>query len=356
MSREPVAPQPLDAPRYVLWEITRACNFRCRHCAQGGGPRRTGELSTAEALALCDRLIAWGVGSVCLMGGEPLVRPDWFRLAERLRAAGLPVGIVTNGWLLDERRMARIEALGLQQVCLSLDGASAAVHDDIRQKPGAFDRVLAALDRLAAAGVPDRKILTAVSRRNLAELPAMLDLLLARAGGFSWSVLVASVHDPERFDPLDALDAAEHVAVARFLRQARRRAGRRLQVEGSHGLGYFADSLRDRDLHDWVWRGCVAGIESLGIRSDGDVVGCLVLGDEFVEGNVRRRDPAAIWRDPRAFGYTRRFRRSRLRGACRGCRFGAVCRGGCVHRAVEGSGRPFEAPVCLRRMERGAPR
>jgi len=356
MSREPVGPRPLEAPRHVLWEITRACNFRCRHCAQGGGPRRTGELSTAEALALCDRLIAWGVGSVCLMGGEPLLRPDWFRIAERLRGAGLPVGIVTNGWFLDERRIAQIEALELQQVCLSLDGASATVHDDVRRKPGAFDRVLGALERLAAARVPDRKILTAVSRRNRAALPDILELLLARADGFSWSLLVAEADDPERFDPRDALDAAEHVAVARFLRRARRRAGRRLVVEGSHGLGYFADGLRDGDLHDWVWRGCVAGIETLGIRSDGDVVGCLVLDDRFVEGNVRRRDPAAIWNDPRAFAYTRRFRRSLLRGACRGCAFGAVCRGGCVHRAVEAFGRPFEAPVCLRRIEQGAAR
>jgi radical SAM protein with 4Fe4S-binding SPASM domain len=340
----------------VLWEITRGCNFRCRHCAQGGGPRRPNELSGDEALALCDDLIAWGVGSVCLMGGEPLVRPDWHRIARRLRDAAVPVGIVTNGWLLDDARLERVASLGVCQVCLSLDGATAAVHDDIRRRPGAFDRVLAALDRLAAAGVPDRKVITAVSRRNLAQLPAMLDLLLERADGFSWSVLVASVHDAERFDPMDALDPAEHVAVARFLKRARRRAGRRLRVEGSHGLGYCADGLGDRHLHDWEWRGCVAGIEALGIRSDGDVVGCLVLDDAFVEGNVRERPIDAIWRDPRTFGYTRGFRRSLLRGACRGCDFGAICRGGCVNRAVERFGRPFEAPVCLHRIERGAPR
>ena len=61
-------------------------------------------------------------------------------------------------------------------------------------------------------------------------------------------------------------------------------------------FGYFPLDPALQHLHQ-TWSGCMAGIEVIGIRSNGDVLGCLSLGDDFVEANVRQRPLAEIWRD-----------------------------------------------------------
>ena len=64
------------------------------------------------------------------------------------------------------------------------------------------------------------------------------------------------------------------------------------------------------------------------------------------EGNLRQRRLAEIWNDPDAFAYNRKFRVEDLRGACAGCEFGEVCRGGCTWTSVAHHGHPHDCPTC----------
>ena len=72
-----MSPIPIETPRYVIWELTRACNLKCHHCASGAGKPRRNELTKEEALGICDQLVLMGAPAVCLMGGEVLLREDW---------------------------------------------------------------------------------------------------------------------------------------------------------------------------------------------------------------------------------------------------------------------------------------
>ncbi len=345
-----MSPTPLEAPSYVLWETTLACNFRCAHCAASAGRPREAELTTAEALDLCDQMATMGVPAVGLMGGEPLVRRDWTRIAERLRERGVEVGLITNGWLFNDRVAAEVERLGICQVAVSLDAANPDMHDRLRGKTGAFKRAVEAIRRIAGLPLAYKTVITSVSRTNLPELPAMADLLFDVAPGFTWMINVASCHDPGRFDPSNLLDEAGFLELTRFIAKKRRECRGRLDVTGTHDLGYFSTVFPD--LHNFTWHGCVAGLETLGIRSNGDVTGCLVMDDSFIEDNVRRRPLAALWADPDAFAYNRRFRVDMLQGACRGCEHGDQCRGGCRDHAASFTGSMFDYPFCLHRLER----
>jgi radical SAM protein with 4Fe4S-binding SPASM domain len=102
-------------------------------------------------------------------------------------------------------------------------------------------------------------------------------------------------------------------------------------------------------LHD-SWRGCIAGRELVGIRSNGDVLGCLSLGDEFVEANLRRECLADIWSSRR---YFERFRHKErlLTGHCASCAFGLECRAGCSAMAHSATGSIGQNPYCLRHLE-----
>ena len=54
-------------PLFVNWELTLACNLRCRHCGSSAGKKRPDELTTDEALAICDQLPALLVQEVDLL-------------------------------------------------------------------------------------------------------------------------------------------------------------------------------------------------------------------------------------------------------------------------------------------------
>ena len=76
-----------SAPRVVAWEVTRSCNLACAHCraSAANGPYE-GELSTAECLELVTQIAAAGKPILILTGGEPLLRPDIFEIAEAASA------------------------------------------------------------------------------------------------------------------------------------------------------------------------------------------------------------------------------------------------------------------------------
>jgi len=337
-------------PEYLLWEITLRCNLRCLHCAAGAGSPRRGELSTDEALDLCDRIAGLGVPSVALMGGEPLLRKDWRKIARRLRDRGIEVGLITNGLLFDEKAARDVLDLGICQVGVSLDGATAEVHEKQRGRTGSFDRTLRAIETVGELGIPYPTVITSVNRMNIGELPAMLRLLLGRPARWLWIVNFSSPHRMRGDDGGWALDEEGVLRLARFIHENRRRHAGRITLAGTHGLGYF--SKRTADLHETPWEGCLAGRKALGIRSTGEVVGCLILPDRFVEGSVRDRPLEAIWNDGKAFAYARRPDRRKLRGKCRGCPHGARCAAGCTNVAWSFSGSIYEAPFCLFDVER----
>jgi len=65
----------------VVWNSTRTCNLRCRHCYMSSdGQKYDGELTTEEAKRFIDDLAEFRVPVLLFSGGEPLIRPDFFEL------------------------------------------------------------------------------------------------------------------------------------------------------------------------------------------------------------------------------------------------------------------------------------
>ncbi|MHA1224769.1 MAG: radical SAM protein [Candidatus Heimdallarchaeaceae archaeon] len=84
----------------AIWELTLACNMRCKHCGSSAGTARVNELSLEEAYKLCKELANEGCDLVTLMGGEPFVREDWKEISWCIRDLGMKLGYVTNGLLV----------------------------------------------------------------------------------------------------------------------------------------------------------------------------------------------------------------------------------------------------------------
>jgi radical SAM protein with 4Fe4S-binding SPASM domain len=331
--------------RCCVWELTLRCNLRCRHCGATAGRARADELSTGEALHVADELAALPADEVTLMGGELFLRPDWYAVAERLRAGGVGLVVFTNGTLLDAERIAQLRALEPRTIGTSLDGGCAAVHDDIRGRAGAFARTLAALDTLQAAGLRVA-VITTLTRRNLYELPAIARLLAGR--GIRWQIQCAGAGG-ERLARQDLLTPLEFYFAACFI--ARMRAAypwEVLPVIGAHDFGYCSARLPYLGMPGERWAGCPAGRTVLGIQSDGRVKACLSLPDDWVVGSLREMPLDELWNGETLAAWRRPAGRA---GFCVTCPHGAVCEGGCTGMALTYTGRRGDNPCCLYRLE-----
>ncbi len=134
-------------------ELTYRCNVRCVHCFQdrGAAPR---EMSTGEWIAAVDQARAAGALIVTLSGGEALLSPSFWPVAEHARSIGLAVRVFTNGVLLTRKNVARLRALRPLSVEVSLFSLRPERHDAVTRAPGSLRRALRGLFRLKRAGVP----------------------------------------------------------------------------------------------------------------------------------------------------------------------------------------------------------
>ena len=173
LGTEPSAPYRIDSlrsPLFVSWQITRDCDLSCIHCCTGSAPgkRLPDELDAEEALGVAADLIRNEVPYVMLCGGEPLIVPHFLALAQKLGSAGVQLKIETNGQQLDRALTARLAALSVRSVQISLDGDTQAVY--AKQRPGAsLHQAHAACRHVSAAGVP-LEVTFAPTRLNIHEV------------------------------------------------------------------------------------------------------------------------------------------------------------------------------------------
>jgi len=365
-------------PELCVWETTLACNLSCRHCGSSAGKPRDNELDTSEALGLLQALAELGTAELTLSGGELFVRPDWRQLLGRARELGLSCLVVSNGLAITREVAQELGRQKVGSVSLSVDGG-ARVHDWLRppnrllgselsgpvgmQGVSSHEQLHFAIDNLRAAELPVAAI-TQVSRTNLHELPAIADFLVSHAIE-AWQIqLTAPMGRSARqggAERVAVLEPEDLPSLYAFIRRVQDEG--RLRCLAADCIGYFGSDepllRRFERPNDSFWQGCQGGMRVVGITSDGGVKGCLSMPDAFLEGNIRERPLAAIWRDESAFAYNRKFEVDSLSAGCSGCAFGKLCRAGCHSFAATAQGGDisrYDYCIRLRAPEPGASR
>ena len=100
--------------------VTRYCNLECAYCAEYDKVSKP--VPIAELIARIDALARLGTQIVTLTGGEPLSHPDHDAVIARIRSHGMMATTITNGFLLTAKAIAGMNAAGLQELQISIDG------------------------------------------------------------------------------------------------------------------------------------------------------------------------------------------------------------------------------------------
>ncbi len=332
-------------------ELTLACPCRCETCGSNAGRRRDDELTLEEWRSVLGSLATLGCDRVSLLGGEPLLHPEWPEIARFAREQGLAVEMITSGIGLDASAARAISDIGFFAVTVSVDGTE-AVHNRQRGLAEGYRMAMDALRYLDEAGVR-AGINTQINASTLPTLTQLAPALEA-AGAMGWQLQLTMPKGRAAGCTELALTPEAMPKVMETVRNLARRPGLRPMI--TDNMGYLTRDdpvLRTPPrVTSRCWMGCFAGIRALGIMSDGSVKGCLALPDESIEGNVRVEPLEEIWGDMSRFAYNRAFDPASLGGECAECKFGRICRGGCTAFAMSVHGRPHISTHCFRLHEK----
>ena len=107
----------------------RRCNLACTYCNEFDD--HAAPVPTDMMLERIDHLTRLGTANIEISGGEPLLHPDLDDIIRRIRHNGALAGLITNGYLLNEKRIARFNDAGLDHLQISVDNVT---PDDTSKK------------------------------------------------------------------------------------------------------------------------------------------------------------------------------------------------------------------------------
>lgn len=328
-------------------ELTLACPCRCETCGSSAGKKRARELDAGQWFKVLSSLETLGCKRVGLLGGEPLLYPEWPAVARAAKEKGMAVEMITSGVGFREDTVQKMTEAGLVSVTVSVDGTE-AIHDAQRRVDGGFQQSMAAIREMDKAGIKVG-VNTQINTRSLPTLDTLASTLES-AGVLGWQLQLTLPRGRAAEDIGLSLPPEAMPEVLAALRRLVKRPGLRPFI--TDNIGYMTKDdpvLRTPPrISSRCWLGCFAGLRVVGITSDGNVKGCLALPDEAVEGNILHESLEAIWNDPTRFAYNRSFEPAALSGDCATCKFGNICRGGCTAAAMTIHGKPNVSTHCFR--------
>jgi MoaA/NifB/PqqE/SkfB family radical SAM enzyme len=193
-------------PVIAIWETTEACGRACLDYGDWIQPEADPlELSTIEAKKMIDDVAELCPPIFVLTGADPLKRADIYPLIRYAASQHLhPVLALHSTPLLTRDAIADLKNAGLSRLVLSLDGASAELHDLICGVHGSFARTMEAI-QWAAHWRLTFQITTHFSERNLHDLENIAALLKTLRIS-QWSVAFPVPSTPARLEEMPSAD------------------------------------------------------------------------------------------------------------------------------------------------------
>src|SRR5271170_3228969 len=107
----------------------RRCNLSCTYCNEFDDFSKP--VPTDEMLRRVDRLGDLGTSVITISGGEPLLHPQLDDIIHHMRKRRIVSGLITNGYLLVEERIQRLNRAGLEWLQISIDNVN---PDEVSKK------------------------------------------------------------------------------------------------------------------------------------------------------------------------------------------------------------------------------
>lgn len=314
--------------RTLFWECTLRCNMSCRHCGSDCKVApAVKDMPATDFLRVIDSItphVDTHKVFIIFTGGEALLRDDLEEVGLELYRREYPWGLVTNGFLLDEKRLESLMASGMHSITVSLDGFEEQ-HNWIRRHPQSFEKAVEAIKLLAQQKDVLWDVVTCVNPRSYPRLQEFKEFLVS-LGVPAWRLfsifpMGRAAHDPEL-----QLSDEQFRGILDFIEGERSKVKGERLIEVSYAcegfLGPYEQRVRDNFFY------CRSGVEVASIRCDGAISGCTSVRSHMDQGNIYKDDFWDVWQNRFQMMRDRSWAR---KDQCKDCKVWRYCEGSGLH-------------------------
>lgn len=339
----PAAAQKLDLPEGVppltslYLYIAGSCNLACRHCwiePDYQADNKQGKFLKLEHLKKAiTEAKPLGLQSVKLTGGEPMLHPQFRAIIDYIEAENIGMMMETNGTLIDDEMALFLKSKPhFNFISVSVDGANADTHDNLRGVNGSFKRAIAGIKALVKAGFRPQLICT-LHKGNVAELESVIELAETLGCGSVKFNHVQSMGRGDDFNENQILSVPEIISVFNEIEKI---------IKPRHNISVFFEIpmafypikklLRDPLSHCMIHN-------ILGIISSGEMALCGIgtTIHDLIFGHLDTNSIKHIWEKNNKLIELRQVIPLEFEGICRECVHRNLCLGSCVANNFHGS-------------------
>jgi SynChlorMet cassette radical SAM/SPASM protein ScmF len=352
---------PLDLPEGVpplhslYMYIAGSCNLACRHCwiepdfSPDQSKGKFLRLEWAKKAVVEARPL--GLQSVKLTGGEPLFHPLLREIVELIAQEGVDIIIETNGTLIDDDLAGFLRNAGrVRFISVSVDGAKAETHENLREVAGSFDKAVSGIRALVKVGFKPQLICT-LHRGNIGEIAEVI-ALAERLGCGS----VKFNHVQQMGRGVRMHEEKQELSIEEIIRTYQHIESEfvprsRISVLFHIPLAFYSI----RKLVNGSLERCNV-LNILGVLSGGELslCGVGVIMPKLIYGNLSCDKLQDVWTEAPGLKELRRLIPVQLEGICGQCLLRDICLGECVansYHAVKMLNFPYY--FCHQAVEKG---
>lgn len=270
-------------------EINSTCNLNCKHCYIPSQQKLfiLSYDNILKTLKMIDK--EWGktVG-ISLTGGEPLMHPNFKDIVKVLEHYGFRWSLATNGLLLDERTIDNIIMKGCSTLTISLDG-NEKTHDLQRNKDGSYAKTMKTIDKLIEKKFPNIYVTATIHSGNVSSLEHIYVLIENYKGKIKWRINPLLYCEKVRENNL-IIDEDTYKTIFNFVTKVYKNLDENIIFGEKNPL-----SLKYGNYLYSKFDNCLAGITTLGVLANGNIVSCMVNRDRPITNVKECNSLKAVW-------------------------------------------------------------
>ena len=353
----------MTAPEQVDISLTGKCNLECRYCFYNDSMEKASDLPAEKWQFFFEELGSVGVRRLCLSGGEPFIRKDFFPLIDSIIENKMRYGILTNGTLINEETISEFakgkRRLRLDSIQVSIDGSKEEIHD-MSRPPKSFKKALKALRLLKQHDMPVIVRVT-INRHNVDDLENIAALLIDDVGLSGFSTNEADYQGSARCQGQDIiLTVEERRRAMASLVTINSKYGERISAQA----GPLSRIRMMTDISEKIARGetgmpgrgtlcsCGGVFTKMAVLHDGTFVPCNMLPN-LVMGRIGETSFEEAWQTHPNINVVRERRKIPINEMeeCSECQYSGFCTGGCPGSVMAKTGKlnGIDPIVCYKR-------
>lgn len=305
-------------------EVTNRCNLNCKHCYVDKTSLRT--ITSEEMYKLIDLASKMKVYRVIFTGGEPLLIDKIFDYAKYAKKKKIPeIVLLTNGLLINDKNISNLKLFNFVQ--LSID---APPKEKPSFRPDYLSRLEKSIDLLVRSEIKVHLQAT-LCKGSIKKIEPLVKFAKKKKVtiGFNNLVLIGNANElvDKKLNPDELKKALEKIVSLKKENKFIQCSDPKLFLVDCERMAYF-QSLKSKN----ILGGCIAGVATLYIKSNGDVQICPFVN--YTIANVFQERLDDIWMKNSILNKLRD--RDNIEGPCNKCAYRSFC-GGCRGSSLKSS-------------------